>query len=183
MGRRRPLLIHPGKFSLSFGWAGIVSDECVEACAIFDRGEPWWPAPLLRALMQRRPDLGAMWVVCCARKLLPRIETPKQAELMADLAEFQRIRERLAPDEEFHRRAEEMWYRPNRDAAQTALSRLCWALGGDEQSRPSAVELRRALSVLIGSSPRPRTHMELCLAEYQQLSGLDEGGAKPVAET
>jgi hypothetical protein len=122
--------------------------------------------------------LGYEWVASCARKVLPLVQTEKREQLLTDLEAFEQLRARPVPSAEFRRRAEEIWYRPGRDAAQTAISRLCWALACEvcpDLERPE-VELRRALGVLVSCPPRPHENLELCLGEYSRLLRSDPAG-------
>jgi hypothetical protein len=156
-----------------------VPSPIAEARAMFERGAPWWPAPLLRSLMEQAERLGYEWVASCTRKLLPVLHTDKREQLLADLEAFEQLRAHPVPSDEFRQRAEAIWYRSGRDAAQTAVSRLCWALACEvcpDMEAPE-VELRRALVCLVSCPPRPHENFELCLSEYSRL--LQQEPASP----
>jgi hypothetical protein len=136
-----------------------------EARSMFDAGEPWWPAPLLRSLEQ----LGhapAAWVIRCFRVLLAAVGTSKATMLLMDLDNFERLRNSAALNE-LRTLGHELWYRPGRDGAQTAAARLAYALGSEGDVE--LTELRRALSVLVDSSATKGDKFEACVSEYRSL--------------
>src|SRR4051812_33175563 len=99
-------------------------DVIADARKMYAERVPWWSLGLIHDLEGRCDGLGYEWVERCVRTLLPDIESGNKAELLADLNALSRYRSRPASPEEFSRKSREIWYRPNRDRAQTALSHL-----------------------------------------------------------
>jgi hypothetical protein len=87
-----------------------------------------WPAPLVRWLRERSVDLALDWVFRIAPDLLLRTDTPHAAGLLAELQQLGQWRAAPPPSEMFRQKAEDLWYRPNRDIATTAMSHLCRGL-------------------------------------------------------
>ena len=87
-----------------------------------------WPAPLVRWLRERSFGLALDWVFRITPELLPRTGSPHTAKLLAEVAELRRWRECPPPSAVFRQRCEDLWYRPNRDPARTAVSHLCMSL-------------------------------------------------------
>ena len=142
-----------------------------EARKMYVERLPWWNLSLIRDLEQRSDGLGYEWDERCVRKLLPDIETAKKAELLADLDDLGRFRSRPASLDEFFQRAREIWYRPNRDLAQTAVSNLYYVAGSHHhpEINKSLMNLGAPVYLLIEASSDPERHLNTCFEEYTAL--------------
>ena len=87
-----------------------------------------WPAPLVRFLRERSFDMALDWVFRISFELLRRTGSPHTNELLGELDRLRRWRTDPPPTEAFFQLAEDIWYRPNRDVARTALSHFCMDL-------------------------------------------------------
>jgi len=87
-----------------------------------------WPAPLIRWLRERSFELALDWVFRITPRLLPRTGSPHATELLAEVSELQQWRTVPPPSDVFRQRGEDLWYRPGRDHARTAISHLCVSL-------------------------------------------------------
>src|SRR5262249_19516245 len=101
-----------------------MADPVDEARKLYAEQQPWWHHGLIRDLEERSDGVGYEWVDRCVRVLLPDIETENKPELLADLDDLSQYRSRPASLEEFKQKSLEIWYRPNRDRAQSAVSKL-----------------------------------------------------------
>lgn len=138
---------------------------------MFAAGERLWPQLPMAPLTQRESSLGYLWVERCVRRLLPLVETPNRQQLLADLDTLDEMRARRASQEEFWRWSEDIWYRPGRDDAQTAMSKLVWAAGCETGERPEHWRLTATtpVALLVECSPNPGDALEVCPAEYRHL--------------
>jgi hypothetical protein len=50
------------------------------------------------------------------------------AELLDELEQLRQWRSAPPASEVFRQKAEDLWYRPDRDIARTAMNRLCWSV-------------------------------------------------------
>jgi hypothetical protein len=142
-----------------------------------------WPAPLVRWLRERSFGLALDWVFRITPELLLRTGSPHAVELLADLGELQRWRAAPAPSGVFLQKVEDLWYRPDRDVACTAMSHLCMGLAqvvcpdlevGDNW-------LWHVPSLLCDNDfqGQPRTELvEWCLSDFEAfVAGLPEPSA------
>lgn len=132
---------------------------------------PWWNLGLIRDLEKRSPGLGYEWAELCVRKLLPDIETEHQAELLADLDDLTRLRSSSARPEDFKRRANEIWYRPNRDLAQSAVSKLYGTAAALHQPEigKSLMDLAAPVYLLVEGAGDPERCLESCITLYKDM--------------
>jgi hypothetical protein len=141
-----------------------------EICAS-DFGMPW-PAPLVRWLRERSPDLALDWVFGIVSELLPRTGSRHAVELLAELRLFQQWRSTPPSSAVCREKAEDLWYRPDRDVARTAMNRLCWSL-----SQYVCPDLEIGINWLwhvpsllcqdgFGGRPRPEL-VEWCLVDFR----------------
>jgi hypothetical protein len=86
----------------------------------------FWLNPLLQELKRKLPESGCRWGLRCLRRMLPLTGTQKLATLLADVDQLEgHIQNKFAgTDDEMNRLIREIWDRPGRDAAQTAISHL-----------------------------------------------------------
>src|SRR5262245_16502619 len=96
---------------------------------MFDAGDSYWAAVLWGGLRLKDEPLAYEWVESCVRKLLSVVTTENKRELVADLNVLSYLRGRGAGQAEFCDLSQQIWYRSNRDQAQTAMSKLFWAAG------------------------------------------------------
>ena len=149
-----------------------------------------WPAPLVRWLRERSFGLALDWVFRITPELLPRTGSPHTAELLAEVAELLRWRECPPASAVFRQRCEDLWYRPNRDAARTAVSHLCMDLAQVvcPDMEVGINWLWHVPSLLCDtgfevSEGRPRVELaEWCLADFEVFAaGVVEQDAEPGA--
>ncbi len=103
-------------------------DYVAESKRMFDRGDYQWKNALGFDLHQRDPKLTALWAILCAECLLSHRFPGRLHDLQNDLSLAKR-RLNAFPESGDPKKLEyEIWYRPNRDAPQTAMSKLFTAI-------------------------------------------------------
>lgn len=95
--------------------------EAIDSC---NRGELGWINPVVLALDARQHGSAIRWLVICVRQLLVRSSSLKAAELLADVDRLERLIDDPPPATKFCEIGHEIWYRPDRDPAQTAVAKL-----------------------------------------------------------
>jgi hypothetical protein len=133
--------------------------------------------------------LALDWVFRITPALLPRTGSPHAAELLAEVEELERWRAAPPASEVFRQRSEDLWYRPVRDHARTAISHLCLSVA---QVVCPDLEvginwLWHVPSLLCDtgfevSEGRPQVELaEWCLADFEVFTaGVAEQDAEPV---
>lgn len=103
-------------------------DYVAESKRMFEDGDYQWKNALAFDLHQRDPRLTAQWAILCAERLLAFRFPDRLPELQDDLdtARLRLDSSTLSADPE--KMEYEIWYRPNRDPAQTAISKLFAAI-------------------------------------------------------
>ncbi|MFO0969060.1 MAG: hypothetical protein U0793_26195 [Gemmataceae bacterium] len=128
-----------------------------------------WPAPLVKSLRERSDSVALDWAFRCIRRLLDLSETPHRNQIKADLEMLESWRLTLPESESLQRKSEEIWYRPNRDDAQTALAHFCWDLARSlfPTSEEDVRWLYPTISLLTGSDRPIASLVGLCIEEYE----------------
>jgi hypothetical protein len=90
----------------------------------FQQNYPWWTFYLVRDLENSRVGLAFRWALDCTEQLLPLYASPHTSALAADLAQLRLWFEANLDVSNIIELAREIWYRPGRDVAQTAISHL-----------------------------------------------------------
>jgi hypothetical protein len=148
-----------------------------------------WPAPLVGWLRKRSVGLALDWVFRIAPELLTRTGSPHAAGLLAELEQLRQWRTFPPPSEVFRQKAEDLWYRPVRDGATTAMSHLCMAV-----AKAVCPDLELGVNWLwhvpsllcdqsLGGGSRPQPELvEWCLADFEAFTaGFVEVGGEEVA--
>jgi hypothetical protein len=140
---------------------------------LFAAGEPWWADVLIEALDREGPGIAMEWVLRCVAALLPHARSEHRPQLLADLRRLAAQRAEGVAREALWRWAEDVWYRPGRDPAQTAVAKLIWAAGCEFGERPDSwpIHVRAPVALLVGGSARPEDALEACIAEFKALVG------------
>jgi len=131
-----------------------------------------WLAPLVRWLRERSFGLALDWVFRITPALLPRTGSLHAAELLAEVEELQGWRSAPPPSAVFGQRCEDVWYRPGRGHARTAISHLCLAVAQvacpDMEVGPNWLWNVPSLLCSAGLAGEPRVELaEWCLADFE----------------
>ena len=103
-------------------------DWIAESKRLFDDDDWQWKNALAFGLHQQDPRLVAQWAILCAERLLA-IRFPTRLPTLQNDLQNAKARLQSFPDSEAPEQLEyEIWYRPDRDAAQTAISKLFTAI-------------------------------------------------------
>jgi hypothetical protein len=134
-----------------------------------------WPAPLVRWLRARSPNLALDWVFGVVSELLPRTGSPHAAELLGELEQLRRWRSAPPASDVFRQKAEELWYRPDRDIARTSMNRLCWSvmefMCPDKEIGINWLWLVPSLLCQAGFDGGPRPELvEWCLSDFERFA-------------
>ena len=103
-------------------------DYVAEAKRMFDDNDYQWKNALAFDLHQKNPQLTARWAILCAERLLETRFPDQLVELQDDLEAAKRHLESFPESDDPEKLEYEIWYRPNRDAPQTAISKLFTAI-------------------------------------------------------
>ncbi len=130
-----------------------------------------WPAPLIRWLRERSFGIALDWVFRLSPELLPRTGSPHAAELLAEVDRLRRWRVSPPASGVFKQRCEELWYRPGRDHARTAISHLCMEVAQvvcpDLEVGPNWLWDVPSLLCSAGLEGGPRVELvEWCIADF-----------------
>lgn len=87
------------------------------------RGDPYWAVSLVSALDRLRPVLALQWALKTLQQILNQKQTARAQEQLRLLESLQALPSPL-PASRLWEMSQETWYHPQRDPAQTALSRL-----------------------------------------------------------
>jgi hypothetical protein len=103
-------------------------DYVAESKRMFDDGDYQWKNALAFDLHHRNPLLAAQWAILCAERLLTLRFPDRLPDLLKDI-DSAKIRVNSPPDADDPIGPEyEIWCRPNRDAPQTAMSKIFTAI-------------------------------------------------------
>jgi hypothetical protein len=103
-------------------------DYVAESKRMFDVGDYQWNIALAFDLHQRNPQLAAQWAILCAERLLAFRFPDRLPDLLIDI-DTAKLRVNSSPDSDDSEKLEyAIWCRPNRDAPQTAVSKLFTAI-------------------------------------------------------
>ena len=103
-------------------------DYVAKSKLMFEDGDYQWKNALAFDLHQRDPQLTARWAILCAERLLARRFPTRLPDLQQDLKDARLYLESFPDSDDPAEREYEIWYRPNRDAPQTAISKLFTAI-------------------------------------------------------
>jgi hypothetical protein len=103
-------------------------DYVAESKRMFDVGDYQWNIALAFDLHQRNPQLAIQWAILCAERLLAFRFPERLPDLLNDI-DIAKMRVSSFPDSDDPEKLEyEIWGRPNRDAPQTAMSKIFTAI-------------------------------------------------------
>lgn len=134
-----------------------------------------WPAPLVRWLRERSVGLALDWVFGVTPVLLLWSGSPHAEELQAEVKELRDWRLVPPPSSVFRQRGEDLWYRPGRDHARTAISHLCMSVAQavcpDLEVGGNWLWHVPSLLCAAGLRGTPRANLvEWCLADFEAFT-------------
>jgi hypothetical protein len=103
-------------------------DHVAESKRMFDDGTYQWPNALGIDLHQRNPRLVAQWTIFCSERILAHRFPARMLDLQNDLDNAKIWLASPSATEAQGKMEYEIWCRPNRDAPQTAISKLFTAI-------------------------------------------------------
>jgi hypothetical protein len=144
----------------------------------FSHNEPWWSGSIVRALDEAQRGLAFQWARRCVRKLLPLLASEKTIELLADLDRLDLLTNQSPSSTAIGEMASQIWYREDRDNAQTAVSKLyeAFAIHLAAPDRTSIPALAAPLDVLLSGdrsnvrSDRAVEFRDMAIAEFLEVA-------------
>ena len=124
-------------------------DYAAEAKRMFLDREYQWKQAFAFDLHQKNPRLTAEWAILCAERLLAARFPERLIELQRDLAAAREHLNSFPESSELERIEMEIWERPNRDAAQTAVSKLFTTIREFHQRKNCVVASGMVISNLV----------------------------------
>jgi hypothetical protein len=145
----------------------MIASEIHDACQEFGRGSLHWCTDLAHRLDDQKIGLAYQWMKRCVRRLLPMQCSENELELTADLESLDDFERSCPTFAAITARAREIWHRPNRDAAQVAVSKLYASV----PSADGMVRVRRPTSVylLVESATDKPAAFKVVAMEYQWM--------------
>ena len=145
----------------------MIGADVHDACEEFDRGSRHWCTGLSNRLDDRKLGLAYQWMKRCVRQLLPMQHSKNEAQLLVDLESLDDFERSCPAHAAIVARAREIWYRPNRDTAQTAVSKLYASV----PSADGAVRVNTPASIylLTESTNDKLVAFKIVLSEYQYM--------------
>ena len=154
--------------SASQGAQAVLVLQAREAHACRD---PYWAAPLIQALEEIGPKSSLRWGLNTLKQILSQQPTPLAQEQRMLLTKLESLLAAPAEAAPMWQMTREIWYHPQRDAVQTALSRLYAALAhqvqGDLQLAQS--EVSAAMNLMCDSTAVGPNAMDHALACFEEL--------------
>jgi len=148
--------------------------ECIAA---FHEGKGWWCTPIINALDEAQHGLAFLWVKRCVRRLLRVIDSPKAETLLLDLDILEKMARDPPSREKLIEMAREIWYRPDRDPAQTAVANLYGAFADqlERRSRPvHAISMSSPINNFLfdwQTNAPNEANLEIVMTELRGLAG------------
>jgi hypothetical protein len=142
--------------------------EVHDACRRFTDGDAFWASGLAHKLDDTRLGLAYDWVRRCTTVLLPLQSSPNEAQLTVDLENVESFEASWPTQAQISERSREIWFRPNRDVAQTAVSHL-YSLVPASDAPLTGIKSPIPVSLLVATAPDPTTALKMAITEFERL--------------
>lgn len=119
-----------------------------------DKGYPHWAYPIASELQKQDNSLAIQWIANCLRIRIKQSPSPHFTKLEDYIQQALDSQNLLTCLEYYEEMARKIWYSPDREEIQTAVSRLWWAIGllkeGRDYHHRAIQETSAAINLALG---------------------------------